>query len=210
MTRNKIYCAVIAFGCLVLTIVACDQTRKVVSKAELTSYISNPDNGLLQKQEANGFTVEMRYQPSSFLVSQFLAADTTFSQKQKDSLELHYNGNYYFLLKYSKNGQEAIRQLGDFSRYSEMVQVLSFQMQRFVNMTTPEKDTVDLKDYLFDQTYGLNDGNTVLLCFGREALKEKKEIDVNVAECGFRTGMMKFRFRKSDIDKLPALDYQRR
>lgn len=210
MIRIKIYQATIILSCLLTGMSACDQTRKMVSKAELAGYISNPDNGLIQKQEVNGTTVEVKYQPSSFLVLQSFATDSSFSQQQKDSLEKRYNENYYFLLKFSRNGQEAIRQLGDFSRYSEMVQVLSFQMQRFVNLTTSEKDTVDLKDYLFDQTYGLSDGNTVLLCFGKDQLKEKKNIDVNIAECGFKTGMLKFKFNKSDIDKLPVLDYQKR
>jgi hypothetical protein len=55
-----------------------------------------------------------------------------------------------------------------------MVQVLSFQMHRFVNLTTEAKDTLPLRDYLFDQTYGLTDGNSVLLCFEKQNWKIRK------------------------------------
>jgi len=44
-------------------------------------------------------------------------------------------------------GKEVIRQMGGFDKYSDMVQVFSFKMGEFVNLTTPQKDTVALTDY---------------------------------------------------------------
>jgi hypothetical protein len=88
-----------------------------------------------------------------------------------------------------------------------MVQVLSFQMHRFVNLTTEAKDTLPLRDYLFDQTYGLSDGSSVLLCFEKQKLENKKELEINIAECGFGAGNMKFTFKNSDIQKMPAMQY---
>jgi hypothetical protein len=103
--------------------------------------------------------------------------------------------------------KEVIRQLGSFSRYGDMVQVFSFQMHQFINVTTSQKDTLPLADYLFDQTYGMSDGNTMLLCFDREKLINKETLDVNIAECGLGTGSLKFRFKQKDLAKLPELNY---
>lgn len=71
-------------------------------------------------------------------------------------------------------------------------------------MTTPERDTIELSDFLFDQTYGASDANTVLLAFPKEKLKNKKLIEINIAECGFATGNLKFSFEKEDLDDVPG------
>lgn len=178
-----------------------------ISKTELIKYINATKHGLVQEQEVNGTKVRLSYQPSSILVAGELQegqkADTTVMQE----LENKYKDRYYFLLKFSRNGKEAIRQLGGFSRYSDMVQVLSFQMSRFVNLTTAQKDTVELSDYLFDQTYGMSDGNTLLLSFEKKKIEHSSAIEINIGECGFGTGALKFSFERADIDKVPGLDY---
>jgi hypothetical protein len=187
---------------------ACGSSPRIVSRPEMIRYIQDKEHGLAQEQEINGMRVQVSYQPSSLLAAQELGPVQQLPKNVIDSVEKKYNKHYYFLLKLSKDGKEAIRQLGSFGRYSDMVQVLSFQMHRFVNCTTPQKDTVPLADYLFDQTYGMSDGNTVLLCFDKEKLGTTRELDVNLAECGLGTGSMKFRFDQKDIQKVPALDYR--
>jgi hypothetical protein len=187
---------------------ACGSSPKIVSRPEMIKYIQDKEHGLVQEQEVNGTQVRLSYQPASLLAAQEIGDARQASKVVIDSVEKKYAKNYYFLLKLSKGGKEAIRQLGSFSRYSDMVQVLSFQMHRFVNVTTPQKDTVPLADYLFDQTYGMSDANTVLLCFDKEKLGNKKELEVNIAECGLGTGNLKFKFNQKDLQKVPALDYR--
>jgi hypothetical protein len=187
---------------------ACSSTPKTMNQANLVRYVNDKDHGLVKEQEVNGIQLKLSYQPASLLAAKELESTQQLPQTVIDSVEKKYAKNYYFLLKFSKDGKEAIRQLGSFSRYSDMVQVLSFQMHQFVNLTTPQKDTIPLADYLFDQTYGMSDGNTLLLCFDNQKLANKKELEINVAECGFGTGNVKFNFLQKDIDKTPALDYR--
>ena len=191
---------------------ACGSSPKIVSRPEMIRYIQDKEHGLLQEQEVNGMVLPHEClgneSEASLLAAQELGDAQRASKTVIDSVEKKYAKNYYFLLKLSKGGKEAIRQLGSFSRYSDMVQVLSFQMHRFVNCTTPQKDTVPLADYLFDQTYGMSDANTVLLCFDKEKLGNKKELEVNIAECGLGTGNLKFKFNQKDIQHVPALDYR--
>jgi len=82
-------------------------------------------------------------------------------------------------------------------------------MPWFVNITTSAKDTVLLADFLFNQTYGMSDGNTVLLCSDKEKLQNRKDLEVNLAECGFKTGNLKLHFNQKDMERVPALDYRK-
>jgi len=178
-----------------------------LSKTELVKYISDKKHGLAQEQEVNGIKVRLSYQPSSMLVVQELQEEQKRDTVLIKELENKYRDRYYFLLKFSRNGKEAIRQLGGFSRYSDMVQVLSFQMNRFINLTTAQKDTVELGDYLFDQTYGMSDGNTLLMSFKKKKIEHSSAVEINIGECGFGTGALKFTIERKDIDKVPGLDY---
>jgi len=192
---------------LVFSMMSCSQTKSKLSKQELAQYISNKKNGLVKEQEINGTRIRLSYQPTCMLVIRELEPEQKNDSVVIKTLEEKYNSHYYFLMRFSRNGKEAIRQLGSFSSYSDMVQVLSFKMGQFVNLTTAQKDTVQLADYLFDQTYGMSDANTVLLSFEKEKIMDGKSIEINIGECGFGTGALKFVLDKKDIDKMPKLDY---
>lgn len=100
-----------------------------------------------------------------------------------------------------------IRELGGFSRYSDMLQVFAFGMQEYINLTTSHNDTIPVADYFFDQTYGTSDGNSILVSFSKAQINDRKDIDINLAECGLGIGNLKFHFQKTDMDEIPALDY---
>lgn len=189
-----------------LTLLCCSRSPATLSREDLFTYIGNKQNGLLKEQEVNGLTVRISYQPSSLLVLQEMEG---YDNKREDSifvkaLEEKYNKSYYFRLKFSKNSREAIRHLGGFDGYSEMLQVLSFRMGSFIYITTPQKDTLLLSDYFFDQSYGKSDGNTLLLTFDRSRLKDSEQFDIHLLECGFGTGALRFRFLKKDLLKTPV------
>lgn len=204
MTEFMVFMFVIITG-----FVSCSEPKSVMTKEELISYINRSKNGLSAEQEVNGVKVNITYRPASLMVVQEIGENEEANKNLIDSLTNKYSSSYYFFLKFSKNGKELIRQLGDFSRYSDMVQVFSFKMGQFVNLTTPEKDTIMLSDYFFDQNYGMSDGNTILLCFDKSKLKNKNELNINVAECGLGIGNLRFSFSKEKLDKTPCLDYDR-
>jgi hypothetical protein len=179
-----------------------------MSKEELKAFVREKESGLVQEREVGELKARLQYQPSSLMVAQELGEGSEAKDKKLlDSLQKKYKDSYYFLLSFSVKGKEAIRQLGSFERYSDMVSVLSFEMPRFVNLTTEKRDTVELQDYYFDQTYGMSSSSTVLLAFDKEKLRQSSSLQVNLAECGFGVGALKFSFNKQDLDHTPALDY---
>ena len=195
---------------IVLVAVGCHSRQRLLGRRDFIKYINDPGHGLVQKTKVWDVDVQVSYAPSGLLVSQELVASRGQGNKNVlDSLEKKYSRNYYFFLKFSKDNRELIRQLGSFSRYSDMVQVLSFQMQQYINLTTAARDTVEMSDYAFEQTYGMGNANTLLLAFPREKIDKAEALDVNLAECGFGIGSLKFKFDKADLDQVPRLDYSR-
>jgi len=205
MKRNS--WAIIAIVSIILS--CCGSRHKLLDKRSLEGYIRQPKHGLIQEAEEEGIHVSLSVEPTGLLVAQEWGPSGKKDTAGLHKLEQKYGKNYYFLLKFSKNGKEAIRQLGSFARYSDMVQVLSFQMQQYVNITTPSHDTVQLNDYVFEQTYGMSNANTLLLSFPKDRMNKSERVEVNLAECGFGTGNLRFIFRKKDIDDIPELDYAR-
>jgi hypothetical protein len=180
-----------------------------VGKRDLVKYINDRRHGIVQEQEVAGVRAKLSFEPSCLLVGQELSTGGKGDTGTFGQLKRKYDNNYYFLLKFSKDNKEIIRQLGSFSRYSEMVHVFSFQMHQFVNLTTIAHDTAELTDYVFEQTYGMSDGNTILLAFAKNKTGNSDEIEINIAECGLRIGNLKFRMKRRDIERVPELDYSK-
>ncbi len=200
----KTYLLIAGIFCLLC--LACSSRHRLLGKRDLEKYISDPAHGLIQKTTVEEADVSVDFEPSSML-----AANEFTAGSRRDSVTLHglqakYSPNYYFLVKFSKNHKELIRQLPSFSDYSEMVQVLSFRMQQYINLTT-DRDTLQMSDYTYEQTYGMGNANMLLIAFPKKGISGADRLDINLAECGFGLGSLKFSFRKSDLDKVPELDY---
>jgi len=71
-------------------------------------------------------------------------------------------------------GRKVIRQMG---ALTSTVIWYRFSLSRWENRQPdnhPQKDTVALTDYFFDQTYGMNGSNNILLSFDRGKVRDKK------------------------------------
>jgi hypothetical protein len=191
-----------------ITLPSCGPRK--VSKTRLVSLIEHSKE-LNQTQEINGIKVQLKYCPYQLLISQELD-NSKGDPKDPDTarlsaLEKKYSGQYYFRLSYSKNNKEVIRQLGDFHRYSDMLQVFSFELGGFINASTEKNDTLSLKDYAFEQDYGMGSANTSLLVFNKNDFRDINTITVNIGEFGLGIGSMRFNFRQNELTGLPALSY---
>jgi hypothetical protein len=197
----------LAFICCFLILFSCGNPVSRLNKEQLLSFIANPKNALCQQQEIRGFKVQVCYEPSSLIAIREYEANSHKDSLIYDRLMKKYAYYYYFILKFSKNGKEAIRQLSGFDQYSDMVQKFSFGMSEFINITVPPGDTILLSDYIFEQSFGMSDANTLLVSFQKERLKHADEINFNLFECGLGIGNTRFKFTGAAIDKVPLLEY---
>jgi cbb3-type cytochrome oxidase subunit 3 len=178
--------------------------RKKFTKQSLNSYI-NHSAALNKEQEINGIKVRLKYIPHQLLVWQELGNAQTMDSSKINEIQKKYSGRYYFRLSYSKNNKEVIRQLGSYDRYSDLLQVMSFEMGKYITLYTDKRDTLPLGDFIFDQEYGMTNANNLLLAFNQEKSKSSNTIDIDVSEFGLGIGNTRFEFNKRDIDEVETL-----
>jgi hypothetical protein len=195
---------------IVLGLLTACRPQEPVDVPGLQAYVQNPENGLIQTQEVKGLRVSVSYRPADLLIAQELgtqASQDTMSAEKLGALRKKYD-NLYFILTLSQEGREVLSPAKGFGDFSEMLQVLSFRMGEYVLLKT-ERDTLMLGDYLFERTYGMGSGNSMLFAFTKEALRPEAEwMEFQVNEFGMGTGNLRFRFRLKDIKNAPLVDWQ--
>jgi hypothetical protein len=68
---------------------------------------------------------------------------------------------------------------------------------------------VYLKDYAFEQDFGMSSANASLLVFARKDFDKSREICLNIGEFGLGIGEIRFIFDKKEMEGLPLPDYTR-
>lgn len=195
---------VIFFVLAILNSLSCNPTQ--VSKEKLISYIEH-NKVLNQTREINGIKVQIKYCPYQLLVLQELESKGSSDSVHAAFLENKYNKQYYFRLSYSKAGKEVIRQMGSFQQYSDMLQVFSFELGKYISASTQTGSELPLLDYAFEQQYGLSNSNSVMLAFKKSDFDSSDDISVNVSEFGLGIGTTQFVFKKSELEKISKLNY---
>jgi len=171
--------------------------KKITNKQDLIAYISEPQNGLQKIQQIGDIKVAITYRPGQLTWDKNITSKT--ASKEKDSL---YNNQLFFVLSMSAKNKELLRQL-EFSKYSEMVQVLAFRMKEFVSATPDNAKSVEPLSCVFQQTYGMGSANNVLIIFDRKELLSARDLKIGIKEFGLQTGNLEFEFKTDDIKSLP-------
>lgn len=180
-----------------------------VTRRKLIDIIDH-NQALNQVREINGIQVGLKYFPYQLLVLQELEnrknnTDSAYLGK----LEKKYSGQYYFRLAFSKNNKEVIRQLNTSQQYNDILQTMAFGMGSHIKVTTEQNDTIPLKDYAFEQVYGLSSANNLLLVFNKNDFIKASTFYVDIGEFGLGTGNVRFSFTQKELKEIPALNYQR-
>lgn len=178
--------------------------ERKLTKEKLISFISHSKE-LDQSSEIKGIKTELRLIPYQMMVLQELDGGKRNDSSFIHELEKRYSSQYYFRLAFSEGNQEVIRQLGSFQSYSDMVQVLSFEMSKYIFASNEKSDTMPLVDYIFERDYGMSSSNNLLLVFKKADFIKSEEININIGEFGLGVGSQKFVFRHNDIDDVPSL-----
>jgi hypothetical protein len=187
--------------------VACLGCRPAEMKSmeELATYVNDVENGLAIQTKAGDFTFKTTVLPTDRLVAMEIG-EGEVKPDTVDKWRKHFDDFLYFQLSISRNGKEALHQLEDHAMYAELVNVLSFQMEQHVNLTTAS-DTIPVHDYILNRTYGLSESSDLLFSFKREKIENNEWIQFNVNEFGLGVGNQRFRFRKRDIDAVPTIRF---
>ena len=102
------------------------------------------------------------------------------------------------------NGQEVLRPEEGFSRYSSLVQTLSFQMGEHVRLISSTGDTLRPANYYLDRTYGAGPATRLLFAFPAAAFPANN-YRFCLQECGLDTGNLLFAFDARAFRAVPSL-----
>lgn len=189
------------FSILLIFSTSCEKPQSLPPK-ELNKYVLAPENGLAISHKMGDFEITAAYRPTDIMIAQEL----DFTDPNKDStikrLRSKYSDNYYFLLALSKDGKEALHQIGT-DQYSQLVQRLSFQMADYVFITSGN-DTLKVADYILDRTFGMATATNMLFAFKKKDSLKADWLQFNLKEFGLGIGSTRFRFKKQDLEDIPS------
>lgn len=173
----------------------------------LNAFVQNADNGLLNRQERNGYELTLYNRPTDLWVAQELKNEIP-TDSLLNTIRQRYDDYLYFILKISKEEKDALYASGGQGAFSELLQNLSFRMGAFVEMVTSKQDTVPLADAHYSRLYGMAGATSVMLVFNREKLTSTDWVQVNMKDLGLNVGRTNYRFKSRDLLEAPSIDFK--
>lgn len=173
---------------------------------ELRSYLSSEESVFSSIEEAGGYTARVTYLPTDLIIFYQLGSINCDSA-QLNNLRREYSRYYYFNVSFSKGGRELLSALNGNAQYGDLMNTLSFRMDRYVTLISSKMDTIQMADFALDRTYGLNVSTDVLFVFDRKRVLDGDWVEFIIAEFGLGTGHMRFRFSQKSLFDAPQLHF---
>jgi hypothetical protein len=172
---------------------------------KLSAFVIDEEHGLKKTAVLNGINTEVTYRPVDLLIYQEIDKQVV-DAKEIENLRKKYNQYIYFVLSLLNDSKEALHQAGG-SQYSDLVQTLSFRMNKYVTLTTAASDTIPVGDFMLNRTYGMSSSTDLLFVFNKEKTIGQDWIQFNLNEFGLGVGNQRFRFAMDDIEKVPEVNF---
>lgn len=186
---------------------SCDQ-KAFDSNQELIAYVKNENNGYRVNKSIRGIDMSIMYRPTDLLVEQ--KTDSQTSKKEIDSLRIKYSQYLYFNLNLSKGGNELLSAIpNDNNEFGEMVNQLSFGMNKVIHLYSSKKDTIQLVDYVYPRMYGLSKSTELLLIYPRDPkITNAESFTISIDDIGLKTGEVKFKFNTSIVNEELKINFE--
>lgn len=200
MIKNRLL-----FLTLLLSISSCNKTFDTAE--EMNFYIQDTDNGYNYTKTIMGVDYVLQYRPTDLLVKQELG--DTIDGNQITKLRQQYNKYLYFNLSISKNNQELLNGVaGDKAKFGQMVNELAFGMEEKVHLYTPEKDTLDMADFIYPRMYGMSNATSIMIVYPRDVkFMNQDYLNFVIQDLGLGTGDIKFKIETKAFEKEPQLKF---
>jgi len=192
---------------LIMSFQSCS-TPNYLSEKDLKVYLFDKDNSLSKEHVLKGNKSIVTYRPTDLLLLQETRGTTKIDSSTLVRLQQKYQDHYYFILSLSKNNKEAEYQQQGMGQFSDLIQTLSFRMSEHVNMTTNSRDTIPVGDYIYPRTYGMSNASTLMFAFNKEKTKSTEWVQFNLKEFGLGIGNQNFRFKTSDLENIPRIQFE--
>lgn len=178
-----------------------------VTEQELIAYVQDAENGLLKTKEQNGYKITVYYKPTDLIINQY-AENGTIEKAKLDTLKKQFENYAYFILSLQKDNSNALYNMEQgFGAFSETLQTLAFRLNRYVQLTTANMDTIPVADFVYPRLYGASPSTDILFVFSKKKFSKTDWVQFNLKEFGLGVGRKNFRFSTQDIRKTPSLKF---
>jgi hypothetical protein len=82
-------------------------------------------------------------------------------------------------------------------------------MASYVTLTTALRDTVPVRDFVLQRTYGLGHSTDLLFAFNKEKASDAKWVEFNLKEFGMNMGYQRFRFKVKELEEVPQINFEK-
>ncbi len=193
-------------GLLLLIITSCNPPFHITEQ-ELITYIQDADNGLLKTREQNGYKLTVYYKPTDLVIAQY-AENGSIEKAVLDTLKKQYKNYAYFILSLQKDKTNALYNMQQgYGAFSETLQTLAFRMDSYVQLTTANKDTIPVADFIYPRLYGASPSTDILFVFNNEQFTDTDWVQFNLKEFGLGVGRKNFRFNTKDLHQTPSIKF---
>ena len=175
---------------------------------KLLHYVLDDAHRLVKRSNVGEVSIEVYNRPTDLLVEQELRGRKDVDIRNIKLLRDQYDQNLYFILNISRNHQEVLQPGKYPDQFGDLVQIMSFEMNNYVNMTTSNRDTIPTADFILNRTFGLSRETSMLFVFDRSKTKNAEWVQFNLNEFGLGVGNQRFRFETKDLDEAPTLDFE--
>jgi len=177
------------------------------SKKDMLMYLADEENGFVQHKKVNGVEFTLLYRPTDLMV----AHELPDKAEDKDVYELvkKYRDHAYFTLSLGKNNREILTEVAsDKGAYRKLLQKLSFGIERNITVTTQQRDTIPVVDFIYPRMYDLDGKNTVMFVLKKtDKILNDKSLNISIADLGLMTGEVTFKLPTAIIRNEPKINF---
>ena len=206
MAKKHLFQKTLTLSFLGVFLFGCQGHKTFENEDDLLMYIQDAQNGYKQQKTVNGVDYTLLYRPTDLLVKQELG-DASATETQVQTSRDKYKNYLYFNLSMSKNNQELLSVAPkNQNEFGAMVHQLAFGMQEKVHLFTPQKDTIELADYIYPRMYGMSRATTMMFVYPRATDNLNQDyLNFTIEDLGLYTGEVKFKIETQKIKNEPSL-----
>lgn len=176
---------------------------------EYMKWLEEPEHGIVQAREVNGYKVKIKYLPYDYLAYRDMDKEH-ITPALKDSIERLYKNNIAFLFtigpdEKKRNSDVMMDGISTYNDYVDRSLSMNFDMESLVSLWIDGKEYKPVLSSM-ENTYGLENSRSIMLVFAPGEGAAQNNIDLEFRDELFGLGILHFPFDKKNINNIPAIN----
>jgi hypothetical protein len=201
MSRN-----IFLYGWMVLFF-ACTKAENKITEllpSELVAYVDDPMNGISQSKIMGDYKYEVKFCPSDYMIANEFRTDyiddKIYMERKKDFENLQY---YKLRISLANGGNSDVMysNLAEQGDYFSRDSYLAFEFKNQIKLV--QGDTLSCELYHFVNSHSVTPYADIIMAFKKTKSSSGAQLEIN--DVVFGSGLMKFYFKKEDIENIPSI-----